>query len=104
MAQMYKKKFQKTGETGVDTAIQKYVSGYEISPTPDIRRKCAIYMININTHDEAEDLGLHTHFMDFQDDRKWIFEEWKTNTSQRYMLGQFRDWAKTSWSIPKIIQ
>ena len=39
-------------------------------------------MININTHNEAEHLGLHTHFMDFEDNRKWIFEEWKTNTNK----------------------
>ena len=95
-----KKKFKKTGETGVDTAIQKYVSGYEISPHPDIRRKCATYMININTHDEAEDLGLHTHFMDFQDDRKWIFEEWKTNTSKDTCWVPW-DWAKTSFEHSK---
>ena len=95
-----KKKFKKTGETGVDTAIQKYVSGYEISPHPDIRRKCATYMININTHEEAEHLGLHTHFMDFEDNRKWIFEEWKTNTNKDTCWVSW-DWAKTSFQHPK---
>jgi hypothetical protein len=55
-------------ETRVETAIQKYVSGYEISPHPDIRRKCATYMININ-HPRAEHLELHTHFMEFVEDK-----------------------------------
>jgi len=95
-----KKKFKKSGETGVDTAIQKYVSGYEISPHPDIRRKCATYMININTHDEAEHLGLHTHFMDFEDKRKWIFEEWRTNTTKDTCWVPW-DWAKTSFEHSK---
>jgi len=73
-----KEKFNKTGETVVETAIQKYLSGYEISPHPDIRLKCATYMININTDLEAERLKIHTHFMTFKEEMKWIFEEWRT--------------------------
>ncbi len=95
-----KKKFDKTGETSVDTAIQKYVSGYEISPHPDIRRKCATYMININTDDKTEKMGLHTHFMDFKKDRKWIFEEWRTNTGKDTCWVPW-DWATTSFEHSK---
>lgn len=95
-----KKKFKKTGETGVDTAIQKYVSGYEISPHPDIRRKCATYMININTDDEAEHLGLHTHFMKFKDDKKWIAEQWKNKIDTDTCWVPW-DWATTDYEHSK---
>jgi hypothetical protein len=91
-----KQKFNKTGETSVDTAIQKYVSGYEISPHPDIRRKCATYMININTAPEAEHLGLHTHFMTFKDDKKWIFDEWQHKQNKDTCWVPW-DWAVTQY-------
>ncbi len=95
-----KKKFKKTGETGVDTAIQKYVSGYEISPHPDIRRKCATYMININTAPEADDLGLHTHFMTFKENKKWIAEQWKEKTDTDTCWVPW-DWATTDYEHNK---
>ena len=87
-----KKKFNKKGEVSVDTAIQKYVSGYEISPHPDIRRKCATYMININTAPEAEHLDLHTHFMTFVKSKKWVFKKWKEN------VGLDTCWVPWSWA------
>lgn len=91
-----KEKFNKTGTTKVETAIQKYVSGYEISPHPDIRRKCATYMININTAPEAEKLGLHTHFMSFKEDKKWIFDEWHTRQDKDTCWVPW-DWATTQY-------
>jgi len=86
-----KNKFGKTAETRVETAIQKYVSGYEISPHPDIRRKCATYMININ-HPRAEHLELHTHFMKFTKDKQHLYEYWKNN------LDVDRCWVPWSWA------
>ena len=89
-----KNKFSKTRETRVETAIQKYVSGYEISPHPDIRRKCATYMININ-HPQAEHLGLHTHFMEFVEDKKHIYDYWENNSDVD------RCWVPWSWADTK---
>jgi hypothetical protein len=86
-----KNKFGKTAETRVETAIQKYVSGYEISPHPDIRRKCATYMININ-HPRAEHLELHTHFMKFTKDKQHLYEYWENN------LDVDRCWVPWSWA------
>lgn len=91
-----KEKFSKTRETIVDTGIQKYVSGYEISPHPDIRKKCATWMININTSNKAEKIGLHTHLMKFRKDKEWIYQEWKTKTNINTCWVPW-DWAETSF-------
>jgi len=89
-----KTKFSKTEETRVETAVQKYVSGYEISPHPDIRRKCATYMININ-NPQAEHQGLHTHFMEFVEDKKHLYDYWENNTDVD------RCWVPWSWADTK---
>ena len=73
------KKFNKTGSTRVETAIQKYLTGYEISPHPDIRKKCLTYMVNINPDDQMDDWSIHTHFMTFKDNKKNIYEYWDAN-------------------------
>lgn len=69
-------RFDLAQDQRVETVIQKYLSGYEISPHPDIRRKSATYMININ--DPAVDYGddLHTHLLRFNPEYEWIYEQW----------------------------
>jgi hypothetical protein len=57
------------------------MSGYEISPHPDIRKKCLTYMININTDAAAESLDLHTHLMRFKDPWQKIYDFWDSNPS-----------------------
>ena len=89
-----KEKFEKTGHTKVDTAIQKYLTGYEISPHPDIRRKCLTYMININPSDESENLNLHTYFMELVENKKWIYRYWAEN------LDTERCWIPWDWASP----
>jgi hypothetical protein len=86
-----KEKFNKSRNTRVETAIQKYLSGYEISPHPDIRKKCATYMININ-HPNAENLELHTHFMKFKPDMQSIYKYWTEN------LEKDRCWVPWDWA------
>lgn len=81
------------GEVSVETAIQKYVSGYEISPHPDIRKKCATYMININPGNGMENLDIHTHFMKFKPQKKWIYNHWKTENVERCWVPW--DWCDT---------
>lgn len=72
-------KFNKQGETRVETAIQKYLHGYEISPHPDIRKKCLTYMVNINPYDGMEDKDIHTHFMTFTKEKEFIAKYWDDN-------------------------
>lgn len=93
-----KEKFEKTRATTVDTAIQKYLTGYEISPHPDIRRKCLTYMININSSLEAESLNLHTHFMELVENKKWIYKYWGDN------LNVERCWIPWNWATAKFNQ
>lgn len=94
-----KEKFQKNDTiTSVDTAIQKYLSGYEISPHPDIRRKCLTYMININSSIESENIDIHTHFLEFISDKTWVYDFWEKN------LDIERCWTPWSWTKSKFIQ
>ncbi len=46
--QVLEEKFQVTEKTTVISAIQKYLNKYEISPHPDVRKKCLTYLVNIN--------------------------------------------------------
>lgn len=74
------KKFNITKNTYVETAIQKYLHGYEISPHPDARLKAATYMLNINTDDKSENLEIHTHLLRFKDEKAYIYDFWKSNS------------------------
>ena len=86
-----KQKFGKKGDMRVETAIQKYLTGYEISPHPDIRKKCLTYMLNINPDEKAHEYGLSTHFMKFKPEYKHIQEFWKTNQKAE------RCWVPWDW-------
>lgn len=74
-----KQKFGKNGDMRVETAIQKYLTGYEISPHPDIRKKVLTYMLNINPDKKAHEYGLSTHFMKFKPEYKHVQEFWEKN-------------------------
>jgi hypothetical protein len=74
-------KFNITNPTSVETGIQKYLDMYEISPHPDIRKKEATYMLNINPSSESEDMDIHTYLCSFKKDKEWIYDFWKTNTN-----------------------
>ena len=84
-------KFKKTGEYTVETAIQKYLTGYEISPHPDIRKKCLTYMLNINPDKKADEMGLSTHFMKFKEEKQHISKFWNDNP------GTDRCWVPWDW-------
>lgn len=62
-----------------DSGLQKYLDGYEISPHPDIRRKAATYMVNINPGTVSESQNHHTHYMQFKAKYKFIEEFWRGN-------------------------
>ena len=79
------------GDCLTDSGIQKYLDGYEISPHPDIRRKAATFMVNINPSILSENLDHHTHYMKFSDEYSYIKRFWEKNTSID------RSWMPWEW-------
>jgi hypothetical protein len=73
------KKFKITKSAHIETAIQKYLQAYEISPHPDIRRKAATYMLNINTDLESENIEIHTFLCQFKPEKSYIYDFWEKN-------------------------
>jgi len=65
----------------VDNGIQKYLDGYEISPHPDIRKKAVTFMININPHENAEELEHHAGLLEFIPEREYIKTFWQGNNN-----------------------
>jgi len=62
-----------------DNGVQKYLDGYEISPHPDIRRKAATFMVNINPGEDSVRESYHTHYMKFLDEYEYVREFWQEN-------------------------
>ena len=86
-----KKKFNINNKTTIITAIQKNLTGYEISPHPDIRQKCLTYLLNINNNKEIENLDCNTHLLEFKDKYKYIQKYWEKNK------GVNRCWVPWEW-------
>lgn len=63
----------------VDVGIQKYLDEYEISPHPDLRKKAATFMVNINCGYGSEQKNHHTHYLKFKPERAYVLEYWKGN-------------------------
>jgi len=84
-------KFAITKSYYIETAIQKYLHGYEISPHPDIRKKCLTYMLNINTSHESEQIPIHTYLLKFKPERQYVYDFWKYNTEVD------RCWVPWNW-------
>jgi hypothetical protein len=72
-------KFGITRSTSIDSGLQKYLHGYEISPHPDIRKKALTYMLNVNPSSSSEDLDIHTHYLTFKPKKRFIQEFWRHN-------------------------
>jgi hypothetical protein len=70
-------KFGISNDVYVETAIQKYLTGYEISPHPDIRKKALTYMLNINPRPVE---GCGTYFMKFKPEWEHIYDFWKSES------------------------
>lgn len=81
----------KLSECKVDGGIQKYLDGYEISPHPDVRKKAATYMVNINPSTLSETFNYHTHYLKFKNEKKYISSFWENNTYYD------RDWLPWDW-------
>ncbi|MEN7551514.1 hypothetical protein AAG747_26590 [Rapidithrix thailandica] len=63
----------------IETAYQKNLHGYEISPHADTRKKALTYMVNIYTEQEAEQMPIHTHLMKFKPKYQYLYDFWKYN-------------------------
>lgn len=77
--QVLEKKFGIIKPTDCDTGLQKYLTGYEISPHPDIRKKALTYMLNVNPSRNSEDMDIHTHYLIFKPHKQFIREFWRYN-------------------------
>jgi len=75
----------------IDGGIQKYLDGYEISPHPDIRRKAATFMVNINPHRDSERHNHHTHYLTLKPEYQYIKEFWETTPDAD------RQWVPWDW-------
>jgi len=71
-----KQKFSINKEENIISAIQKNLTGYEISPHPDIREKALTYLLNINKNDSIENYDVHTHLLEFKPEYRKIEDFW----------------------------
>lgn len=74
-----KNKFKIIEQTKIISAIQKNLSGYEISPHADIRQKCLTYLLNINKNDKIDKLDCHTCLLEFKNEYKFVQDLWEKN-------------------------
>lgn len=74
-----KEKFNIHEETTIISAIQKNLTGYEISPHPDTRQKCLTYLLNINNNSEIEKLDCNTHLLEFKNKYQYVQKYWEEN-------------------------
>jgi hypothetical protein len=86
-----KNKFNIKAKTSIITAIQKNLTGYEISPHPDIRKKCLTYLLNINNNIDIEKEDCHTHLLEFKEEYKYKQKFWKENPNIE------REWVPWNW-------
>jgi hypothetical protein len=82
-------------QCSVDTGIQKYLDGYEISPHPDLRKKALTFMININTSEKSSEENYHTQYLEFKNNRRYVKEYWRGNPYAE------RCWIPWDWCITK---
>ena len=86
-----REKFGIKEESSIITAIQKNLSKYEISPHPDVKRKCMTYLLNINKDDSIENKDVHTHLLKFKKEYEYVYDLWENNPEFD------RAWVPWSW-------
>ena len=72
-------KFGITDTVSIETAVQKNMNKYEISPHCDTRRKALTYLINIYTDAECEKEQMHTHLLKPVPNYEYLLSFWKYN-------------------------
>ena len=88
----------------LDNGLQKYLHGYEISPHPDIRLKALTYMVNVNPGVGSEAKTIHTHYMSFKDEFRYVQEYWSwgmhlTPEAPRSSIRALEDYSRTLGSF-----
>ena len=86
-------------DCNIDGGIQKYLDGYEISPHPDIRRKAATFMVNINPHADSESRDHHTHYLKLSSERAYVRDFWEANEDVDRCWVPW-DWCDVEWTQP----
>lgn len=95
-----KQKFNIDGDTTIVSAIQKNLTGYEISPHPDIRQKCMTYLLNINKDDSVDRCKVHTDILKFKSKYEFLYKYWEDNpTIDRFWVPW--DWCDVVKTISK---
>lgn len=72
-------KFNIQEDTSIITGVQKYLTGYEISPHPDWRMKALTYLLNLNQNNDIDSQEVHTHLLKFKPEYEWIAKFWQLN-------------------------
>lgn len=75
----------------MDSGLQKYLDGYEISPHPDLRKKALTFMVNINSSPYSEKQNHHTHYMKFNKKYEYVNSFWQGNSDVE------RCWVPWDW-------
>jgi len=92
-------KFGIKNDTRVTTRLHKYLTGYEISPHPDIRQKALTYLLNVNPPGfETEDI--HTRLLSFKSSHEKVYKIWESETNYNRAWVPW-DWCKTDKIISK---
>lgn len=81
--------------TRIGTSIQKNLSGYEISPHPDVRRKALTYLVNINRDDEIGQHDVHTQLLEFKPQYAAAAKFWESHPDVD------RCWVPWDWCLPR---
>ena len=89
-----KRKFGVKRDTLIRADIRKYLTGYEISPHPDMREKAMTLLLNINAP-EAEAADVHTHVLVFKKEYEYMYEQWEKRTDVQ------RKWVPWEWCETK---
>ena len=84
-------KFEINKAVRVETAYQKNLTGYNLSPHPDMRNKALTDIANIYTELTSNKENFRTHFLTFKDEYKYIAEFWKHNADVE------RCWVPWDW-------
>lgn len=77
----------------IETAYQKNLTHYEISPHCDTSRKALTYMINIYNVDDCSHREMHTHLCRFKPEYRYLYEVWKNNEFDPVWVPW--DWCET---------
>lgn len=74
-----KSKFAIDEPVEIETAYQKNLMHYEISPHCDTSKKALTYMVNIYNVDDCSNRDMHTHLLRFKPQYRYLYEVWKYN-------------------------